>query len=326
VRAVAAKDAKVDLLVRALAISLVLHLFAFGTWKYGQTHGWWRESHMPHWLQVVRSKLVQQMAKTIPPRTKPPQQTLTFVDVDQTQAVAEAPKNAKYTSSVNTIASSTKRDDSELPRLTGDQEKVLKTTDNAKPEPKPQPLQPTPKPLPEREKPAPPPKSYTPGQLVFAKPYTNANNGKTNEPEAAPHQRPRTVQEAKAHQGISGDKMKHDAGSSHVGLTSALDVKSTITGNYDRMFVDVVQTQWNYLTDDHRPFPPGEVQIQFKLHYDGRITDMKTVYTTVDGFYAMLCQKAILDNVPYQRWTVEMRRELAADVRDLTFTFYYLSR
>jgi hypothetical protein len=120
--------------------------------------------------------------------------------------------------------------------------------------------------------------------------------------------------------------MKHDAGSSHVGSTSGLDVRSTITGNYDRMFVDAVQAQWDYLMKDHQPAPPGEVHLEFKLHYDGRITDMKMKFSSVDGFYALLCQKAIIDNVPYARWTTEMRRELAGDTRDISFTFYYLSQ
>lgn len=313
-----------DLLVRALAISLVLHVCAFGTWKYGKTHGWWRESHLPNWLQTARSSLIKKIAKTIPHREQqPPPTVLTFVDVDPTKAVAEPPKNAKFTSSANTVASSTKKAESELPELTGKQDKVLKTTENVRPNPKAQPLQPTPKQLPEAAKPAPAPKSYTPGDLAIAKPSQKSNDSKSEEPETQPRRRPRSVEEAKARAGITGDKMKHEGGTPHVGLDPSLDVRRTLTGDYDRILVDAVQARWEFLLRGHRPFPTGEVRVEFKIHYDGRITDMKLVANTVDAFFSLLCQKAILDNAPYARWSPEMRRELAGDTRDVTFTFFY---
>lgn len=314
-----------QLLVRALVISLVLHLFCFGAWKYGQTHGWWRESHLPNWLQAVHDKLIHRIAKALPAPVQQQQPvTLTFVDVDATHSVAEPPKNAKYMSSANTVAASTKKADSELPELTGTQEKVLKTTENNKDKPKPQPLQPTPKPKAvEAEKPSPPPKAYTPGDLAIAKPTKKATDGKSDQPEAQPHRRPRSVEEAKALHGITGNKMKHEGGTAHVANMSSLDVRKTVTGDYDRLFVDAVQARWDALLQDQQPTPVGEVRVEFKMHYDGRITDMKLVHNTVDSFFSLLCQKAILDNAPYPHWPTEMRRELAGDTRDVTFTFFY---
>jgi hypothetical protein len=326
VRVAAAKDPSLNLLIRALVISLLIHFLAFGTWKYGQGHGWWQRSDLPRWLQLAQANLVKKIAKNIPQRSQsvPPQ--LVFVDVDPSLAVAEAPKNAKFTSSANTVASSTKKAEDDLPEIKGAQDKILKTTDNSKtkPEPAPQPLQPTPKHI--AEKPSPPPKQYVPGDLAIAKPNTNFNKGKSGQPEAAPHQRPRTVAEAKALRGITGEKMKHEGGSSHVDNHSSLDVRSTVTGAYDRIFIDAVQSRWDFLLEDQPSTPVGEVRLEFKLHYDGRITDMKMPHNGVDAFFALLCQKAILDNSPYARWTPEMRRELAGDTREVTFTFYYLSR
>lgn len=319
-----AKDSYLEVLVRALVISLVLHLIGFGTWKYGQAHGWWREAHLPNWFKRANNEVVKKLAKTEPDKPKEPKQiTLTFVDVDPTMSVAEPPKDAKYTSSANTIASSPKKTNSELPDLNGKQQKVLKTTENAKAEPKAQPLQPTPKPLPQRPKPMPPPQSYTPGSLVMAKPSTNLLESKSSEPEAQPRRRPRTVAEAKAMRGIAGEKMQHEGGGPHVGLQSSLDVKRTITGDYDRMFVDAVQARWDSLLQEHPATLVGEVKLEFKMHYDGRITDVKMTHNTVDQFLALLCQKAILDNVPYPPWSRDMRRELSGDTRDVTFTFYY---
>ncbi len=319
-----AKDTSLDLLVRALVISLVLHLVAFGGWKFGQTHGWWKESHLPNWLQTARSSLIKRIAKTIPPRTQPQQPiTLTFVDVDPTLAVVEPPKNAKFTSSANTVASSTKKAESELPELTGKQQKVLKTTENSRPKPEAKPLQPTPEQKVEEKKPSPAPKSYTPGDLAIAKPSNKANDSKSEQPEVQPHRRPASVEEAKALQGITGDKMKHNGGGSHVGLSSSLDVRRTLTGDYDRLFVNAVQARWDFLLQNQQPTPQGEVRLEFKLHFDGRVTDVKIIRNTVDSFFSLLCQKAILDNSPYPRWTTEMRRELAGDTRDVTFTFFY---
>jgi outer membrane biosynthesis protein TonB len=327
VRAVAAKDANLDLLIRALVISLALHLFALGTWKYGQKHGWWRESHVPHWLQVARDNLVKQMAKPPTQHAQPPQQqTLTFVEVVPVQASEKAPKEAKFFSSANSIASSTTKGDSVLPHLTGDQDKVLKTTENGEPATEAQPLQPTPKPLPQRDRPTPAPKPYNPGDLVFNRPNTNLIPSKTTEPETAPRPRPKTVQEAKMAQGMRGDPAHHDGGSQHIALNSTVDARHTAIGDYDRQFVDAVQSQWEYLTQDHFSWPPGEVRLEFTMHYDGRITDMKVKYSSVDGFYTLLCQKAILDNTPYATWTRDMRRELAGDKRVVKITFYYLSR
>jgi len=37
---------------------------------------------------------------------------------------------------------------------------------------------------------------------------------------------------------------------------------------------------------------------------------------------SFLCEKAVLDNSPYPKWNVDMRRMLG-DVRNIIFTFYY---
>ena len=63
--------------------------------------------------------------------------------------------------------------------------------------------------------------------------------------------------------------------------------------------------------------------MQFNLNYDGRITEMKLVETTVTETLALLCQKAVLDPSPFDKWPREMRLMIGEDSRRITFTFYY---
>ena len=67
----------------------------------------------------------------------------------------------------------------------------------------------------------------------------------------------------------------------------------------------------------------GRVVIEFRLNYDGRISDLKVVDSSVDEILSLLCQKAILDPSPYAKWPSDMRRKVDADYREVRFTFYY---
>jgi hypothetical protein len=77
------------------------------------------------------------------------------------------------------------------------------------------------------------------------------------------------------------------------------------------------------LLDQNRRGKPGKVVLDFKLSYDGRVFDVVVRETTVNEMQTLLCQKAIMDPAPYQRWSTELRNELKEDVREVTFTFYY---
>ena len=67
----------------------------------------------------------------------------------------------------------------------------------------------------------------------------------------------------------------------------------------------------------------GHVVLQFKLHHDGRITDMKVIENTVSETLSLICQKAVLDPAPFERWPTEMRQLNNGDVRSIQFTFFY---
>lgn len=317
--------------LRALALSLVIHLACFGGWKWGQTRGWWKQSSLPRWMQLVQNNFLTKVAKKIP--AQPPQPTpLLFVDVDPTLATIESPKDAKFYGPANSQAATTEqKKESDLPQIEGTQEKVLKTTDNST---KAKPLQPSPpqqQEKPESSQPkSEPKKTETPGDLAFAKPAekTQKKNGESADEQTPPRKR-LTVDQAKAKQGIRGDKMMHNGSANKLAMTSSLNVKRTAIGDYDATLVDAVQQKWDSLILDllHGDAnQPGKVVLEFRLHYDGRITNMKVNESDVGELLSLICQKAILDPAPFDRWPTEMRREIGGDFRDVKFTFYYLSR
>jgi hypothetical protein len=62
--------------------------------------------------------------------------------------------------------------------------------------------------------------------------------------------------------------------------------------------------------------------LQFRLHYDGSVTDMTVAQNTVGDLLGYVCQEAINDPAPFEKWPADMRFKLG-DSRDIQFTFYY---
>ncbi|HEX3988545.1 MAG TPA: hypothetical protein VHZ30_03880, partial [Verrucomicrobiae bacterium] len=284
---------------------------------------------------------IPQMQKKPGTLATKPHTELRFVQVDPANAQKEAPKVPKYYSSQNTFAANPNvTKPSTVPDVRGKQDKFMKTTDEGKP--KAQPLQPkrtvTTQPQHEVKEvaAAAPKKEYTPGDLVSAKPVEVARDGdgkadiKTEaqksveeQPQPAP-QRPRTIAEAMERNGtLGGQPMKQAGGVSRVGITSQLDVAGSAIGDYDKDFVDAVSACWNQLWEGHSANGSGKVVLEFRLHPDGRITDMKVAQTEVTELMTDFCKQAIFDPAPYKPWPREMRLEIPTDYRDIQFTFYY---
>ena len=316
-------------LLRALVISLLIHFVVFATWKVGQTEGWWRAWSMPRWMETLAKLAAPVLPKRIvlAPQTPP----LLFVQVDPELASAP-PKDAKYYGAHNTVAANPEKT---MPSAEGDirgrQNEVLKTTEDAKPTA--QPSHPTPPPQPEPEPArAPPKKSYVPGDLVMARPSDKLQDkeGKSDEasdqPQPQPvYHRPRTLAEAMARNGTLGEKMRQAGGVNNNRIASSLDVKGTFSGAYDAELIEAIQERWYHLLDSTSANIPGKVVLQFRLHPDGRITDMKMVSNEVTDLLGWLCEEAVLDPAPYRVWPREMRLEIPADYRDIQFTFYYVN-
>lgn len=136
--------------------------------------------------------------------------------------------------------------------------------------------------------------------------------------------RPRTIKEAlarRAESGLVGERMKQDGGVKNLGV-SALDVRGMSFGAYDAAIIQAIQQRWYSLLES-RPTPRGKVVVEFRMHFDGRVTDVKVNDADVGELYSLFCQKAIQDPAPYPRWPSDMRRQMQADYRDVRFSFYY---
>ena len=239
-----------------------------------------------------------------------------FVDVSSLQAVTEVPKETKFYSDKNSVAANPELNrDANAPKLDGTQTEVAKTEDAARkkfdqlmPDP--------PKPKNETETEAQPKPKLAPGTMTIAKAELKPQTEKT---------RPRTIKEALLQRNqMPGQKAKLDAGAQQRPNT-AYDVKATGFGAYDRAFIDAVSSRWYDLLDSMNAegYRSGKVIVQFNLNYNGTITEMKLVESTVTGTLALLCQKAVQDPAPFEKWPREMRLMIGEDSRRITFTFYY---
>lgn len=288
-----------------LALSLAAHLAAWGVWETGRYFDVWQRLPRPAWLLPI-PKLVQ-------PPAQISEEPLELVTV--AQPAAQPPPKAKYYSSQNSIAANPEANrEKPVPQINGRQTDVPKTETVTKPDFNK--LQPAPQPV-AREQPQPQP-TVTPGDLALASP---------KELRPAPP-RPRTIAEALAQANpnrVPGVAMKQEGGVRNVRLSSSLDVKATAFGAYDEAFVEAVTQRWYDLLDKQN-FAldrTGKVSLRFHLNYDGTITAMTMQENTVGDVLGYVCQEAINDPAPFKPWPEAMRREIAENYREITFTFYY---
>jgi len=322
-RSLRAEQAEVSRLTRAFVISLVLHILCVGVYYSGKRLHVWEHIRVPAWLQPpVLTELLKKKENQPPPSDREP--PLMFVHVSPAQVVETPPENARFYSDKTSRAANPEADrETATPKISGQQDKVVRTEDV--PKEKFLPLQPTPQPAPVHEEQAEEKarKSTAPGDLAFAKPDEQPaqDEGK------AQHTKPRTVKEALARQSKNqppSQKSRQEGGVRNRLAISSLDTKASLFGAYDDAFVSAVESRWFQLLDEreYASDSRGHVVLQFKLHPDGRISDMKVAENTAGEVLALLCQKAILDPSPYAPWPTELRRA-AGELRSIQFTFYY---
>jgi outer membrane biosynthesis protein TonB len=135
--------------------------------------------------------------------------------------------------------------------------------------------------------------------------------------------RPRTVAEARAAKGLPpSEKMRQEGGVQRRDIQSTLDVQATAYGDYDAQIINAIRSRWySLLSGKHSPV--GKVVVEFKLHANGTISELRTIDANVDNLFQYLCEAAIQEPSPYQKWPVEMRRVLGGDSREVRFTFFY---
>ncbi len=320
------------LLLWAFALSLAAHLLLYGGFQLGHRLGWWHKNILPAWLKTTQQALAE--IKKHPPKPVAQQEApLLFVEVDPSVSTKEPPKDSKYYSSRNSQADNSDATiQTETPKINGAQTHIPKT--QTAPRSKAAPLQPSPpkNSQPEPDTPAAKPKpkgGQAPGDLAMAKPAPHPGEGQaetdTGEAPAPVHKRPRTLAEAKMQQALTGEKMKQEGGVKPRLKLDSLNARATPFGEYDRQLIEAIQNRWYNLLDskDFSRDRTGRVVVEFRLNFDGRITDMKVVENDVDELLSYVCQRAILDPAPYAAWPGDMRRLIGADYREVRFTFFY---
>ncbi len=255
-------------------------------------------------------------------RTQPEQEPqLVFVQVDPNQATPDAPKNAKYYSSQNSRAANPDADkDTDTPKIDGTQTHVPQT--QTIPRSTAMPLQPSaPKPAPQPEKNEEKP-AQKPGDLAMLNPALN----KPTETPQIQHERPHTI--AEAHQ-LAGDKVKEDGGVKRRRLTSTFDTVGSVYGEYDARLINAINSHWFNLLDSgsFTQDRVGKVVVNFRLHYDGRVTDIHIIENDVGDLLGYVCVSAIRDPAPFERWPESMYRkykiEDGRDYREINYIFYW---
>lgn len=317
---------EISRLAWALGLSLALHLGSYGIYEGGKALHVWEKLSTPAWVKKLLKAVTPTKAIDVakqPP--KPREAPLMFVEVNPNTAAVEPPKDTKYYAAQNSRAANPDAEkETDVPKISGEQDRVMKTEDTQRP--KAQPLQPA---LPP-EPPAPevkPKATLRPGDLSMAKPEDESLKG---EGQAKP--RPRTVAEARAQQAqppeplkIAGQKARQDGGVRRRNITSSLDAIGSPFGLYDAAIVAAIQNRWYALLEErgYASDRTGKVVLEFQLNYDGRVTDVNVLEHSVDEILSLLCQKAIMDPSPYSRWPSDMRKMVGADYREVRFTFYY---
>lgn len=351
-----------SLLFHALLFGTIELGFRFGWWRPESMPRWLAAAMFRDTRRLSSAEELIKHQTLLQQQPQENQETpMVFFQVDPAQATAEAPKQAKYYSARNSIAANPNPTiDTKVPRVDGNQTRIPKTTSVARPTPAQEPPTPPPQtaatPPPKVEpKPAEPSTKPQP-EILAALPKTSPPVGETipekpsipaklelnpggnmalapavapslpAAPLAPPHRRPRTVAQAKMERGLlAGEKMRQEGGVGRHAEFSSLDARATPFGAYDEAVVMAIQKRWFDLLDqnDLARGRRGKVVLEFEMVYDGRIANLRVAESNVGDLLSLICERAVEDPAPYERWPSDMRRLVGRDYRLVRFTFYY---
>jgi hypothetical protein len=288
----------------ALAISLFAHLVLFSGYELSR--------EIPSLRRLLWEAAHQQRVV----QTQKIEQPLEFVTV-QTPAT-EAPQHAKYVSNKNTVAADLEgKNKSENPQLNGHTD-MPQTVDITHPQ-----FTKSETDSQQQQKP-----SDMQNSTVSPKPAANSGDLTLGKPDQTQQDqpRPRTLKEAYADMAkrLPSMTMKQEGGAARHAPVPSLNVKVTGFGDYDERFAETVDHNWYNLLDSQK-FSldrTGKVVLLFRLNYDGSISEMKVAQSSVGDLLSYVCEKAVLDGAPYERWTDNMRLEIGDHI-DVIYTFSY---
>ncbi|HEU5397389.1 MAG TPA: hypothetical protein VFV81_09490, partial [Verrucomicrobiae bacterium] len=67
----------------------------------------------------------------------------------------------------------------------------------------------------------------------------------------------------------------------------------------------------------------GKVTVRFHLNDDGTVSQMEVLNSNVGEVFTLVCRDSIEQSAPFGAWPEDMRRLVAMNYREITFTFYY---
>jgi hypothetical protein len=103
----------------------------------------------------------------------------------------------------------------------------------------------------------------------------------------------------------------------------AVAPKASLFREYDAKMIGRIEKRWLELIPLIQMRGAGQVVVDFRLSYDGQVTDVRVRPTRLLGFAVEICKQAILDCAPFDPWPPEMRRLTGETGREVTFTFNY---
>ena len=328
-------------LLISIYLSCVLNFFLL--WlvlsiKLPQPGAFDKKSKTPSRMEVPRLVL------TKPP--PPKQKTQTFLETDPSQAVNQRPEDADFYSVDNTTATQTKTSplkSADVPKADGNNDRTPATESvlpNAKPPPPTPPAEQPVKPT-ENIKPTPASQPQTkplvtpsrPGDLALLRETPAVKPSPAVEPRPEISQTtPPTVSPAKAvlpsPREVIAQKSKLDGGVQRTGKALAFNSAESPFAKHDEKIIAKISGYWHALLDHKRNSGGfsgeivGEVQIDFKLLENGRVSDLRITHNTANTVLASWCVKTITDSAPFDPFP-EFMRALAGDHREGTITFMY---
>ncbi|HEY1170027.1 MAG TPA: hypothetical protein VGH19_01540 [Verrucomicrobiae bacterium] len=342
-------------LLFALVISLAVHavLFALGATVLGVAL--LRDPELLKQIAQSPERVIELTAKSLdvdrailtPPPPPAKEMPMLFIEVDPNQKPVDEPENVKFYAAQNSLAANpdTKLD-TDQPKIDGRQTKMIRAFEAPKAQPKP--LQPQSTPQAKVE--ADPFKNNTPiadktvksqqmakqesgegkqerGDLEQLHPSQSQKTTSQQTAEAPSQQRPKTLNEAKLKSNDyrpPGEKMQQEGGVKRFAVNSSLQAKATPLGRYDAIVIDAIRNAW-YAAIDNNPTiaRKGHVVVRFRMHSNGRVSNLEIADTKVDAIMTAYCQIAIEKPSPFPAWPDEVKRELASTYRDVVFTFNY---
>jgi hypothetical protein len=294
--------------------SLATHLLALGLWLlFGVLIASANRAVFEE--LIAQAELAERQKRDEPP--------MIFVEVMPHQASADAPDQAEFYSTLDSRAANPEADaDTGTPKMEGTQDLVVRTQDA--PPPQVEILRPAP------AEPAEAGPEEEVIEVVEIRPHTPEPPGDMAvlpPPEPEPQPRPRLTRLAQVRPEsplLAGNRMRQDGGVRRIGTVS-LDAKATPFGAYDAAIIRAIQQRWYDILDESTILTrSGKVVVEFRIHHDGRVTDLRVIDQDVGELLSLFCRRAISDPAPFAPWPSDMRRMVGRDYRDVRFTFYYM--